>query len=64
MIKRDRKYTDQVLTDLTWNSKLGSGNDLLLTTRVYADFLNTRFDSCNSSQAGYDNGQASYGLQA
>ncbi|MDZ8087095.1 MAG: TonB-dependent receptor [Nostoc sp. DedQUE12b] len=60
----DRKYTDQVLTDLTWNSKLGSGNHSLLTARVYADFLNTRFDSRNSSQARYDNRQASYGLQA
>ncbi|MDZ7968037.1 MAG: TonB-dependent receptor [Nostoc sp. DedSLP03] len=60
----DRKYTDQVLTDLTWNSKLGSGNDSLLTARVYADFLSTRFDSRNSSQARYDNRQASYGLQA
>ncbi|WP_442948000.1 TonB-dependent receptor plug domain-containing protein [Nostoc sp.] len=59
----DRKYTDQVLTDLTWNSKLGGGNDSLLTARVYADFLNTRYDSRNSSQARYDNGQTSYGLQ-
>ncbi|MEH2338701.1 TonB-dependent receptor plug domain-containing protein [Nostoc sp.] len=59
----DRKYTDQVLTDLTWNSKLGSGDDSLLTAKVYADFLNTRYDSRNSSQARYDNGQTSYGLQ-
>ncbi|MBD2511857.1 TonB-dependent receptor [Nostoc muscorum FACHB-395] len=59
----DRKYTDQVLTDLTWNSKLGGGDDSLLTARVYADFLNTRYDSRNSSQARYDNGQTSYGLQ-
>ncbi len=59
----DRKYTDQVLTDLIWNSKLGGGNDSLLTARVYADFINTRYDSRNSSQARYDNGQTSYGLQ-
>ncbi|MCV3214829.1 TonB-dependent receptor [Plectonema radiosum NIES-515] len=59
----DRKYTDQVLTDLTWNSKLGGGDDSLLTARVYADFLNTRYDNRNSSQARYDNGQTSYGLQ-
>nr|MDZ8016501.1 TonB-dependent receptor [Nostoc sp. ZfuVER08] len=59
----DRKYIDQVLTDLTWNSKLGNGDNSLLTARVYADFLNTRFDSLNSSQARYDNRQASYGLQ-
>lgn len=60
----DRKYTDQVLTDLTWNSKLGSGNDSLLTAKVYADFLNTRFDSRASSSARFDNEQNSYGIQA
>jgi vitamin B12 transporter len=64
LTQRDRKYTDQVLTDLTWNSKLGGGNDSLLTARVYADFLNTRFDSRASSSARYDNEQNSYGIQA
>lgn len=59
----DRKYTDQVLTDLTWNSKLGGGDDSLLTAKVYADFLNTRFDSRVSSSARYDNEQNSYGIQ-
>lgn len=35
----------------------------MLTAKVYADFLNTRYDSRNSSQARYDNRQTSYGLQ-
>ncbi|MBF1990213.1 TonB-dependent receptor [Fischerella thermalis] len=64
LTERDRKYTDQVLTDLTWNSKLGSGNDSLLTAKLYADFLNTRFDSRASSSARFDNEQNSYGIQA
>lgn len=63
MTERNRKYTDQVLTDLTWNSKLGGGDDSLLTAKVYADFLNTRFDSRVSSSARYDNEQNSYGIQ-
>jgi vitamin B12 transporter len=63
LTERNRKYTDQVLTDLTWNSKLGGGDDSLLTAKVYADFLNTRFDSRVSSSARYDNEQNSYGIQ-
>jgi vitamin B12 transporter len=62
----NRKYTDQVLTDLTWNSKLGNGNDSLLTARVYTDFLNTRFDNRSgalSSQNRFDSNQVSYGIQ-
>lgn len=64
LTERDRKYTDQDLTDLTWNSKLGGGDDSLLTAKVYADFLNTRFDSRVSSSARYNNEQNSYGIQA
>jgi vitamin B12 transporter len=63
----NRKYTDQVLTDLTWDSQLGEGNDSLLTARVYADFLNTRFDNRSgalASQNRFDTRQRSYGLQA
>lgn len=41
----NRKYTDQVLSDLNWQQKLGAGEDSTLTARVYLDFLNTRFDS-------------------
>ncbi|MBE9058214.1 TonB-dependent siderophore receptor [Sphaerospermopsis sp. LEGE 08334] len=62
----NRKYTDQVLTDLTWNSKLGNGDDSLLTARVYADFLNTRFDNRTgaiTSQNRFDTKQDSYGIQ-
>ncbi|WYM00885.1 MAG: TonB-dependent receptor plug domain-containing protein [Gloeotrichia echinulata DVL01] len=64
--ENNRKYTDQVLTDLTWNSKLGNGNDSLLTARVYTDFLNTRFDNRSgalSSQNRFDSNQVSYGIQ-
>lgn len=66
LTENNRKYTDQVLTDLTWNSKLGSGDDSLLTARVYADFLNTRFDNRSSaitSQNRFDTKQDSYGIQ-
>ncbi|NMG18289.1 TonB-dependent receptor plug domain-containing protein [Brasilonema bromeliae] len=62
----NRKYTDQVLTDLTWNSKLGGADDSLLTARVYSDFLNTRFENRSgtlSSQRRFDNEQTSYGIQ-
>jgi len=62
----NRKYTDEVLTDLTWNSQLGNGNDSLLTARVYTDFLNTRFDNRSgtlSSQNRFDSNQISYGIQ-
>lgn len=62
----NRKYTDQVLTDLTWNSKLGGADDSLLTARVYGDFLNTRFENRSgtlSSQRRFDNEQTSYGIQ-
>ncbi|MEA5600525.1 TonB-dependent receptor [Nostoc sp. UHCC 0252] len=66
LTENNRKYTDQVLTDLTWNSKLGNGNDSLLTARVYTDFLNTRFDNRSgalSSQNRFDSNQVSYGIQ-
>ncbi|QYX30583.1 TonB-dependent receptor plug domain-containing protein [Sphaerospermopsis torques-reginae] len=66
LTENNRKYTDQVLTDLTWNSKLGKGDDSLLTARVYADFLNTRFDNRTgaiTSQNRFDTKQDSYGIQ-
>ncbi|AFY34541.1 TonB-dependent receptor [Calothrix sp. PCC 7507] len=62
----NRKYTDQVLSDLTWNSKLGGGDNSLLTARVYGDFVNTRFDNRSnalSSQNRFDSNQISYGIQ-
>lgn len=66
LTENNRKYTDQVLTDLTWNYQLGKGDDSLLTTRVYADFLNTRFDNRSgaiTSQNRFDTKQDSYGIQ-
>ncbi len=62
----NRKYTDQVLTDLTWNAKLGKADDSLLTAKVYLDFLNTRFDNQTgdiSNQQQFDNNQKSLGFQ-
>ncbi|MEM6402941.1 MAG: TonB-dependent receptor [Cyanobacteria bacterium P01_D01_bin.116] len=62
----NRKYTDQVLTDLTWNAKLGKADDSLLTARVYLDFLNTRldFETGNiSTHRQFDNNQKSLGFQ-
>lgn len=61
----NRKYTDQVLTDLTWNAKLGKADDSLLTAKVYLDFLNTRFDNRTdiSNQQQFDNNQKSLGFQ-
>ncbi|MBO1062688.1 MAG: TonB-dependent receptor plug domain-containing protein [Aphanizomenon sp.] len=62
---KNRKYTDQILTDLTWNLKLGGGDDSLLTAKVYGDFLNTRFDPSGSvsSQNRFQTNQSSYGIQ-
>ena len=62
---KNRKYTDQVLTDLTWNSKLGGGDNSLLTARIYGDFLNTRFDpsGSSSSPSRFETNQTSYGIQ-
>ena len=62
----NRKYTDQVLTDLSWNAKLGKADYSLLTARVYLDFLNTRFDNRTgdiSTHQQFDNNQRSLGFQ-
>jgi vitamin B12 transporter len=62
---KNRKYTDQILTDFTWNLKLGDGDDSLLTAKIYGDFLNTRFDPSGSvsSQNRFQTNQSSYGIQ-
>ncbi|MBW4666146.1 MAG: TonB-dependent receptor [Cyanomargarita calcarea GSE-NOS-MK-12-04C] len=63
---KNRKYTDRFLSDLTWNSKLGNGNDSLLTARVYGDFINTEFDNRSgafSTQQKFEEAQKSYGTQ-
>lgn len=62
----NRKYTDQILTDLTWNAKLGKADDSLLTAKIYLDFLNTRFDNRTgdiSNHQQFDNNQNSLGFQ-
>jgi vitamin B12 transporter len=41
----NRKFTDQILSDLTLTQQLGAGTDSTLTARLYLDFLNTRFDN-------------------
>ena len=56
----NRKYTDQVLADLTWNSQLGNSDDSLLTAKIYTDFFNTRFDRPTDQR---DNRQTSVGIQ-
>jgi len=45
LTENNRKFTDQVLSDVTLQAQLGAGNDSLLTARLYLDFLNTRFDN-------------------
>lgn len=62
----NRKYTDQVLTDLAWNAKLGKTDDSVLTARVYLDFLNTRFDNRTgeiNNHRQFNNNQRSLGFQ-
>ncbi|NJL91250.1 MAG: TonB-dependent receptor [Coleofasciculaceae cyanobacterium SM2_1_6] len=40
-----QQYTDQVLSDLVLQSSLGGGNDSLLTSRIYGDFLNYNYNN-------------------
>jgi vitamin B12 transporter len=46
------QYTDEVLLDLVWRSQLGSGDDSLLTSRVYADFLSYNFNNPDPNTFG------------
>jgi len=46
------QYTDEVLLDLVWESKLGNGNDSLLTSRVYADFLKYNYNNPDPNTFG------------
>ena len=62
----DRKYTDQVINDLSWLAKLGEADESLLKFRVYLDFLNTRFDNRTgdiSTHQQFDSNQRSLGVQ-
>jgi vitamin B12 transporter len=49
---RAEQYTDEVLLDLVWQSRLGNGNDSLLTSRVYADFLKYNFNNPDPNTFG------------
>lgn len=46
------QYTEEVLLDLVWQSKLGSGNDSVLTSRIYADFLKYNFNNPDPNTFG------------
>ncbi|MEO0395919.1 MAG: TonB-dependent receptor [Cyanobacteria bacterium P01_A01_bin.137] len=39
----DNQYTENLLLDLTYEAELGQGDDSLLTTRVFGDFLESTF---------------------
>lgn len=41
----NRKLTDQILSDISLQAKLGKGDNSILTARVYLDFLNTKFEN-------------------
>ncbi|CBN56573.1 MULTISPECIES: TonB-dependent receptor plug domain-containing protein [Kamptonema] len=47
-----RQYTEEVLLDLTWESKLGDGDDSLLTSRVYGDFLSYNYNNPDPNGSG------------
>ena len=40
----DSQYTENLLLDLTYESRLGQGDNSLLTTRLFGDFLDLTFD--------------------
>ena len=40
----DSQYTENLLLDLTYESKLGQGDDSVLTARLFGDFLNLTFN--------------------
>ncbi|MDW8201708.1 MAG: TonB-dependent receptor [Cyanobacteriota bacterium SKYGB_h_bin112] len=62
LTRNDRTLTDQWLTSLTWTSKLGGGNDSLLTARFFADFLDTRVTRPNFDNQ-FESYQNALGLQ-
>jgi vitamin B12 transporter len=49
---RAEQYTDEVLLDLVWQSRLGNDNNSLLTSRVYADFLKYNFNNPDPNTFG------------
>ncbi|MFN3927735.1 MAG: TonB-dependent receptor [Pseudanabaenaceae cyanobacterium] len=59
-----RKYTDQLLTDLSVEQKLGLGGDSVLTARLFYDSLYTRFfDPLGFGAPIFDDRQTSVGAQ-
>ncbi|MBE9222564.1 TonB-dependent receptor [Cyanobacterium stanieri LEGE 03274] len=61
---RARQTTNKLLMDLTLESKLGEGEDSLLTTRIYGDFLNYEFENPDGFSAGRDDvNRRALGLQ-
>lgn len=62
----NRKYTDQIINDLSWVAKLSEGENSLLNLRIYSDFLNTRFDNRSgnfTTHQQFDTNQTSIGFQ-
>ncbi|NER28510.1 MAG: TonB-dependent receptor [Symploca sp. SIO1C4] len=47
-----RQYTEEVLLDLSWQAKLGQADDSLLTSRIYADFLDYNFTNPDPNTFG------------
>ncbi|MGK7929782.1 MAG: TonB-dependent receptor [Spirulina sp.] len=45
----NRKFTDQFLNDLSFQLKLGEGDDSIVTARVFLDYLDTRFENRTES---------------
>lgn len=64
----DRQFSEDILLDLTLESKLGQGDDSLLIARVFTDFVDLTFsdpvaDSAFDSPSEDDSSQTSIGLQ-
>ena len=59
-----RQNTDELFLDLTLESKLGEGDDSLLTTRIFGDFLDYKFENPDGFSAGRDDiNRRALGLQ-
>nr|OEJ79562.1 TonB-dependent receptor [Cyanobacterium sp. IPPAS B-1200] len=59
-----RQNTDELFLDLTLESKLGGGDDSLLTTRIFGDFLDYKFENPDGFSAGRDDiNRRALGLQ-
>jgi vitamin B12 transporter len=45
LTNNNRRFNDQLLSDVTLKTKLGNSDDSLVTARLYVDFTNSRSDS-------------------